>query len=97
MTILDWVIIPIPAIVVAWALLAGGIKLLTGRFENENLAIGIFGAVLCLSSAAAYSTLLSSSAEQMMSGQVPLLWLIGAGNLVFAIWSWLKPSNKSDG
>jgi hypothetical protein len=96
MSILDWIIIPIPTLIVVWALLAGGIRQMTGRFENKNLVIGIFGAVLCLSSATAYSTLLSPPAEQMVGGQIPLLWSIGFGNLVFAIWSWLKPSNKSE-
>ncbi len=91
MIMIDWIIISIPPLIVAWALLFGGIKLLIQRVGNPNLAIGLFGVTLCWAAAAAYTFLLTDVAKQMMSSQTKVLLLIGGGNLLLAIWSYFRP------
>ena len=95
MTILDWVIIFVPALIAAGALLFGGLKILIQRIGNANLAIGIFGTVLCGATVAAYTHLLSEPARLMLDGQTKMLAVIGVGNLLLAIWSYFRPNRSS--
>lgn len=95
MTVLDWVIIFVPALIVAGASLFGGIKFLIRRIGNANLAIGIFGVVSCWTTVAAYTSLLSEPARLMFSGQIKMLAVIGAGNLLLAIWSYFWSKRNS--
>ncbi len=94
MTAIDWVIVFVPALVATWGFLLGGIKLLVARIGNPNLAIGLFGVVLCWTAAASYTFLLTETARQIMSDQIMLLMLIGAGNLLLVIWSFVRPSKS---
>ncbi|MEL6857925.1 MAG: hypothetical protein AAFO74_06035 [Pseudomonadota bacterium] len=94
MSAIDWVIILLPAVLAAWALLFGGIKIFIKRIGNTDMAIGLFGVVLCWAAAASYAFFLTEPAKQMMSDQTALLVLIGAGNLLLAIWSYLRPNKN---
>ncbi len=94
MTVIDWVIVLVPALVAAWVFLLGGIKRLAARIGNANLTVGLSGMFLCWSAAASYLFLLTETARQIMSDQIMLLMIIGAGNLLLVIWSYVRPSKS---
>jgi hypothetical protein len=86
MTVLDILITMFPTLFAVPFFFFGGLKRLIVQLGNPDMAIGLFGAIICLSSVLVFAVALSPSAKVMFENYSMFLGIVGIGNLLLFLW-----------
>jgi|GEM_PF-3847758 len=86
MTTLDILISIFPAIFAVPFFFFGGLGRVTAKLGNPNMAIGLFGTLLCFSSLAIFTLALSPSGKVAFANYFVLLAMVGIGNFLLLLW-----------